>query len=255
VYVTLAGEPLLAYLLASVRIVAWLLVVPPFSTRAVPMMAKVVLSLGLALTVAPAMAQAEVPVELGGLLVSVVTQVATGAALGFLTSLLFAAVAAAGSLVDVFGGFALAQGFDPLGQNSSTVFGTFHQWLFTMLLFASGGHLLVIGGLLRTFDLLPVGQMPQVEDGTGLLTRAFTLFAVIAVQVALPMIAVLFVSDLGLALMTKVAPQLNALNVMFPAKIGMTLLLVGLSFPVLTTVVERVVDHSMAAMAALVGGG
>ena len=135
------------------------------------------------------------------------------------------------------------------------MFGTFHQWLFTMLLFASGGHLLVIGGLLRTFDLLPVGQMPQVEDGTGLLTRAFTLFAVIAVQVALPMIAVLFVSDLGLALMTKVAPQLNALNVMFPAKIGMTLVLVGLSFPVLTTVVERVVDHAMAAMAALVGGG
>ncbi len=71
---------------------------------------------------------------------------------------------------------------------------------------------------------------------------------------ALPMIAVLFVSDLGLALMTKVAPQLNALNVMFPAKIGMTLVLVGLSFPVLTTVVERVVDHAMRAMAALMGG-
>ena len=75
---------------------------------------------------------------------------------------------------------------------------------------------------------------------------------------ALPWIAqfviVLFVSDLGLALMTKVAPQLNALNVMFPAKIGMTLVLVGLSFPVLTTVVERVVDHAMRAMAALMGG-
>lgn len=254
-YVTLAGEPLLAYLLASVRIVAWLVVVPPFSTRAVPTMAKVVLSLALALAIAPALAQTEVPLSMGGLLVSVVTQVATGAALGFLTSLLFAAVAAAGSLVDVFGGFALAQGFDPLGQQGSTVFGTFHQWLFTMLLFASGGHLLVIGGLLRTFDLLPVGEMPQVSDGPGLFTKAFTLFVVISVQVALPMIAVLFVTDLGLALMTKVAPQLNALNVMFPAKIGMTLVLVGLSFPVLGTVVERVVDHAMRAMAALAGGG
>ena len=38
------------------------------------------------------------------------------------------------------------------------------------------------------------------------------------------------------------------------AKIGMTLVLVGLSFPVLTTVVERVVDHAMRAMAALMGG-
>lgn len=254
-HVTLAGEPLLAYLLASVRIVAWLLVVPPFSTRAVPTMAKVVLSLGLAVTVAPAMAEAEVPLSTGGLVVSVVTQAATGAALGFLTSLMFAAVAAAGSLVDVFGGFALAQGFDPLGQNSSTVFGTFHQWLATMLLFASGAHLLVVGGLLRTFDLLPVGELPQVADGPGLLTRAFSLFAVVAVQVALPMIAVLFVADLGLALMTKVAPQLNALNVMFPAKIGLTLVLVGLSFPVLPTVVERVAEHAMDAMGAFASGG
>ena len=40
----------------------------------------------------------------------------------------------------------------------------------------------------------------------------------------------LFLADLGLALLTKVAPQLNAISVMFPAKIGLTLLLVGLSF-------------------------
>ncbi len=44
------------YLLASVRIVAWLAVVPPFSSRAVPTTAKVVLSLGLAFAVAPALA-------------------------------------------------------------------------------------------------------------------------------------------------------------------------------------------------------
>ena len=50
---TIAGEPLIAYLLASVRIVAWLAVVPPFSGRTVPTLAKVVLSLGLAFAVAP----------------------------------------------------------------------------------------------------------------------------------------------------------------------------------------------------------
>ena len=36
---TLAGEPLIAYLLASVRIIAWFAIVPPFSSRAVPVMA------------------------------------------------------------------------------------------------------------------------------------------------------------------------------------------------------------------------
>ena len=66
-----------------------------------------------------------------------------------------------------------------------------------------------------------------------MIVTAFGLFFTTAVQIALPMIAVLFIADIGLALLTKVAPQLNAINVMFPVKIGLTLLLVGLTFPVL----------------------
>ena len=73
--------------------------------------------------------------------------------MGFVTYLLLAAIAAAGSLIDVFGGFSLAQGFDPLSMNPNTVFGKFHQMLATVLLFVTGGHLLVIGGLLQHLPL------------------------------------------------------------------------------------------------------
>ncbi len=253
--ILIAGQPVLALVLASVRIVAWLVVVPPFSSKAVPIAAKVVLSLGLAVTVAPAMAQSPVPVDTWGFVATSVTQAGIGLGMGFVTSLLFAAIAAAGSLLDLFGGFSLAQGYDPLGMNMTTVMGKFHQMLATVLLFVSGGHLLVIGGLLRTFELLPIGRAPEVAGAYQVLTRAFGVFFVTAVQVALPMVAVLFLADLGLALMTKVAPQLNAINVMFPAKIGLTLLLVGLSFPVLPGVVESLVELSLEATATLAGGG
>ncbi len=251
---TFAGEPLVAFLLGSVRVVAWLAVVPPFSSRAVPAMAKVVLSLGLCFAVTPVLADSEIPLDTTGLLLTVLTQVLIGIAMGFVTAMLLGAIAAAGSLVDVFGGFSLAQGFDPLGMNMNSVFGTFHQMLATMLLFASGGHLMVIGGLLRTFELLPIGQSPDVDGGASVLTKAFLLFFVTAVQIALPLIAVLFISDLGLALLTKIAPQLQAINVMFPAKIGLTLLLVGLSFPVLPGVMRTMVDMALQAMEALAGG-
>lgn len=252
---TVSGVPLLAFLLASVRIVAWLVVVPPFSSRTIPTMAKVVLSLGLAFAAAPVVAGTTIPVDTWGLLMTVVTQVFIGLAMGFVTSLLFSAIGAAGSIIDVFGGFALAQGLDPLGLTMNSVLGKFHQMLATVLLFVTGGHLLVIGGLLRTFELLPVGSSPEVHGGLDVLMRAFGLFFVTAVEVALPMIAVLFVTDLGLALMTKVAPQLNAINVMFPAKIGLTLMLVGLSFPVLPGVVTRLTDLALQAMATMAGGG
>ncbi len=250
---TVSGEPLVAFLLASVRIVAWLAVVPPFSGRTLPAMAKVVLALGLAFAVAPD--GTSIPLGTVELLLNVGTQVLIGLAMGFVTYLLLAAVASAGSLIDVFGGFSLAQGFDPLAMHSNTVFGKFHQMLAVVLLFVSGGHLVVIGGLLRTFHFLPLGTTPDWSGAPEVLMRAFDLFFVTAVQIALPMIAVLFVADLGLALLTKIAPQLQAINVMFPVKIGLTLLLVGLSFPVLPRAVDRLVDLATQAMAALAGAG
>lgn len=250
---TVDGEPLVAFLLASVRIMAWLAVVPPFAGRAVPPMAKIVLSLGLAFAAIPDGEQ--IPLDLISLLVNVATQVMIGVSMGFVTHLLFAAITAAGALIDIFGGFSLAQGFDPLSMNSTTVFGKFHQMLATVLLFVTGGHLLIIGGLLRTFHFLPLGTSPDWGSFEGVLITAFGLFFTIAVQIALPMIAVLFIADIGLALLTKVAPQLNAINVMFPVKIGLTLLLVGLTFPVLPGAVDRLADLSMQAMSKMSGAG
>ncbi|MGZ4456351.1 MAG: flagellar biosynthetic protein FliR [Nocardioides sp.] len=250
---TVAGEPLVAFLLASIRIISWMAVVPPFSGRSIPVMAKVVLSLGLAFAVAPS--GDSIPLDTVGLVFNAGTQVAVGLAMGFVTHLLLAAVAAAGSLIDVFGGFALAQGFDPLSMNQNTVFGKLHQMLATVLLFVSGGHLLVIGGLLRTFHFLPLGTSPDWSGADDVMIKAFGLFFVTAVQIALPMIGVLFLADLGLALLTKIAPQLNAMNVMFPAKIGLTLLLLGLSFPVLPPAVDRLSELATQAMAALSGAG
>ena len=253
--VTVAGEPLLAYLLASIRIIAWLALVPPFAGRAVPVMAKVVLSLGLAFAVVPSVEAGTVPIGTGELLLTALTQVVVGSALGLVTYVLLAAIATAGSLVDTFGGFQLAQGFDPLAMNMNTVFGKLHQMLAVMMLFATGGHLLVLGGLLRTFEMLPLGESPELDGAAHVLVTAFGMFFLTAVQIALPLIAVLFVADLGLALLTKVAPHLNAINVMFPAKIGLTLLLLGLSFPVLPEAVSRLVTLANEAQATLVGGG
>ncbi len=252
--ITVAGEPLLAYLLASLRIVAWLVVVPPFSTRAVPAGAKVILALALALAVRPAISDTVVPTGTWDLVSTALTQVFLGVSMGFVTYLIFAAIQSAGDLVDVFGGFSLAAAFDPLSFNMNTVFGKFHNMLATMLLFASGAHLLVIGGLLETFEALPVGQDVQIRGMSDVVSTAFGLFFTTAVQIALPLVGVLFVADIGLALLTRVAPQLNAIGVMFPAKIGLTLLIVGLSFPVLPEAISRLVDTVGAAYQAMAGG-
>ncbi|HET9421702.1 MAG TPA: flagellar biosynthetic protein FliR [Nocardioides sp.] len=250
----LVGDTAYAVLLASVRLVAWLVIAPPFNSRTVPMTVKVVLGFSLACAAAPILAESTLPTDLAGMLGTVVAQVVVGAAMGFLTSVLFAAVTAAGAIVDLLGGFSIAQAFDPMSSSTTTVIGHLHQMIAVLLLFASGGHLVVIGGLMRSFELLPVGALPDLEGLPDILSHAISLLFVTAVQIALPLAAVLFLADLGLALMTKIAPQLNALNVMFPAKVGLTLLLVGLSFATLPWAVDRAVELTMQATAAFTGG-
>ncbi len=59
------------------RIVSWLVVVPPFAALAVPITAKVVLSVALAIAVAPSVA-GEVPVGTPELVLNMLTQVVVG---------------------------------------------------------------------------------------------------------------------------------------------------------------------------------
>jgi flagellar biosynthetic protein FliR len=218
-------------------------------------MAKSLLAFSLAFVVVPGMHGVSVPTDVVTLAASGLQEALIGATLGFVTYLVFAAVEAAGNLIDVFGGFSLASAFDPLSQNMNSVNGKLFSMLATMLLFATGAHLLVIGGVLRTFETMPVGSAWQPASVADVVGTAFSMFFTAAVQIALPLIGVLFLADLGLALLTRVAPQLNAIGIMFPAKIGLTLLVVGMSFVVLPDALARLLEHLSEAMQALATSG
>lgn len=250
---TLDGAQVMAFLLASLRIVAWLLVAPPFNTRSIPMTAKVVLALGLAMVVSGTIADDRLPASTPALILTALTQVIIGLAMGFVVQLLYTAVSMAGGLIDNFGQFAMVSAYDPLSMNSNSVFGRFYQWLATALLVVTGAHLIVIGGLLKTFDFLPLDGTPDFGSWQAVMLTAFRMLLITSLQIALPLIAVLFIADLALALLTKVAPALNAMSIMFPAKIGLTLLLVGASFPTIPAVLDKLTDLALTAMSTMSG--
>jgi len=107
-------------MLASVRFAAFFVLAPPFSHRAVPAQVKVALSLGLALAVSPRiepLADDSTPAFVAAL----VAQALVGAALGFGVLMVFSALQSAGGFIDIFGGFQVSSGYDPLGMTSGAV--------------------------------------------------------------------------------------------------------------------------------------
>jgi flagellar biosynthetic protein FliR len=240
--IDIATPALVGFLLAMVRAAAWVVVAPPFSTRLVPAPAKVAVAAGLALAVAPRMTASLPGPGVAEIVSSAALQAAVGAGLGFLTLLVFAAVQAAGDLIDVVGGFSLGYAFDPLSQVSSGVFGRFYQLLATVLLFALNGHLMIIRGFMTSYDTVPLDEGLPASRLLTLVLHDLGLFSVAAVQIAAPLLGVLFLADAGLALLTRIAPALNAFSMSFPIKIGLTLSLVGLTFPLLPGEVKGLLD-------------
>ncbi len=248
------GAPLLmGFLLAMVRGVAWLVITPPFAHRGIPVTVKVALAMALAAPVAPRLAETASSMNLPELVGALLVQVFAGIALGFVTMLIFSAIQAAGDLLDLFGGFSLAAGFDPLSQHQGSVIGKFYYWLALILLFALDGHLLLIRGFFTSYEALPLDAFLNPGDVSKVLLVALGQFLLAALQIAAPLIGVLFLIDAALGLLTKVSPTLNAFSLGFPAKILATLLMVAIAVPLMPEVVRSLVDMALNAMSAVMG--
>ncbi len=242
---TFSSATLITLLLCMARILAWMSISPPFATSGLPKSVKPAVAVGLALVVTP-LASKHVPSsDIASLASSLLENVVIGAALGFGTRLIFTAIEAAGSLIDLFGGFSLAFALDPLSQNNNSVFGRFYGLLATTLLFVTQAHLLIIQGFLRTFQTVPLnGHLDLARLGQNLIPSMSNMFLA-AIQIAGPLIVVLVIADMAMGLLNRIAPQLNVFSISFPLKIMLTFALVGLGFTLLPRTVEELAEHAV----------
>jgi flagellar biosynthesis protein FliR len=244
---------LLAIMLGSARTGAFLMISPPFNSRFIPGNVKVLLSIGLTLPMAPYLRGTIPSLETADIIASAALQVFVGAALGFIVAMLFAALQAAGDLLDVFGGFTLAMGYDPLSMNQSSVFGRFYNLVAVTILFATEGHQMILRGFLQSFRTMPLNLHFDLPTLSQLLLKGLGELFVASLQIAGPLIIVLFLTDVAFGLLNRVAPALNAFQLGFPAKIFVLLLLSGMAVTLLPAVVESIVEKAVTAVLQLTG--
>ncbi len=172
-------------------------------------------------------------------------QVVVGLTLGFLAQLLFSAVQAAGELIDLASGFTLATLYDPLSNVSSSMFGRIHQLIAVTLLFATNGHLFLLRGFMASYEVFPLHPTSIGTLTQTVLAHVGTFFTS-ALQIAAPVVVVLFLAELALGLVSRAVPSLNVFAMSFPVKILLTLSLaavaVGLLPGAVSTILDRIVE-------------
>lgn len=216
------------------RVLALFTSAPVLSQRSVPIRARV--GLAFLITVCAQASLPEMPVvplDSPITVLVILQQVLIGLTLGFAARIVFAAIEFAGELVGLQMGLNYAGFFDPSTGGQGTAvgrfFGTTVAWLFIVI----NGHLLLIMALVQSFHAFPVAPepfaflralQPQVWGA-----EVFKL----GLWIALPMIAMLLFVNLVLGVISRVSQQMNIFAIGFPITLGVGLLGVLLTLPMM----------------------
>ncbi|HVC24628.1 MAG TPA: flagellar biosynthetic protein FliR [Acidimicrobiales bacterium] len=246
---------LVAFLLALARALGWLMLVPPFSNRRViPPIATTCVASGLALLVAPRIAPSAIPTTSAGLIGDLVLQVVTGVAMGYVVYLLITTITTAGSFVDLTGGLNLPAAIDPLSLDQTPMIGQFFEQVAMVLLLVSGGYLYLVDGFARSFDAPGFTLASTSRIGEVVVLDLATMFTS-ALEIAAPILVVLFATQIVLAMLSKAAPQMNVWILGMPLQIVLAIVLVGLGISVLPAYLGELVTRALGDTAHLFGGG
>jgi flagellar biosynthetic protein FliR len=233
-----------AFLLALARASAWVMSMPLLGSRGVSAAGRLAVALGLAIFLAvPVSRQAEMPTTALGLAGAVILQVGIGLLLGWLVSLAVSAFRISGVLIDYMSGFGSGALFDPVSGNLSAVFARFAEAAFTLLLFVTPAWHGLVRGFLTSFEAIPVGETPQVDDGlVGTVSSTVGTMLTAAVQIGAPVLGALFITEAALALAARFVPQANVFIVGLPLKALVAFSTMGALLVFYPHYVERLVE-------------
>jgi flagellar biosynthetic protein FliR len=230
------------------RILGLIMVAPVLGHRAVPARVKIGLGIFIALIISPTLPPMP-NVGLGswhGLFI-LVQQLLIGMAIGFIMRVIFAAVEAAGEIVGLQMGLGFASFFDPQSAGQTLVLARFFNMLAALVFLAVNAHLLLLGVLVDSFQSLPIGAQPLAAAGFyKVATYGSTVFAV-GLQLALPLIAILLMTNLALGILTRSAPQLNIFAIGFPITLGVGLIVLDFTLPYFVPQMEHMLLNGLKA--------
>jgi flagellar biosynthesis protein FliR len=238
------------FALALVRVLGAISLNPLLGSPRVPLPARLGLGLFLTMVILPPGAAQTVEATVGPL--QIAGELLVGLLAGFTVTLMFTAIQFGITFISSNMGFGLGGLTDSIEMGGAGLERFFS--MFALLVFVQiNGHHLFLSGLHELFTVVPVGEVTlQAATAERLAVLSASLFAA-GIKMALPVLAALLLTDLGLAILARVAPQFNLFAIGLPAKMGVGLAALIVMLPVLAPRLAALFRGAPAAMLSLAG--
>lgn len=255
------ADKIVIFTLILTRVSGLFLAAPIFGTAEAPMTVRALLSFMLAALVMPT--QWSVDLGFSGAtlqyLVVVGSELVIGVCLGLGITVLLTGMQMAGELMSRIGGLTLSDIFDPTTNDNVPLFSRLLTLVSTAVFMAVGGHRVVLGGLLDTFQAIPLGGAPAMLLGTSSSTGGMTftqslldMFLVLVtesfnlgIRASVPVVTAVLLATLVLGLIGRTLPQLNVLVLGFGLNAMLTFSIFSLSLGAMMLVFQERIEPTL----------
>lgn len=237
-----------AFIYPLVRILAILSSSPIFGNKQIPARIKIGFAVLLTIIITPNISNpTEIPVGSPHGILIIIQQALIGVAMGLSMRLIFSAVEMAGELTGMQMGLGFASFYDPVNASHSAVIAQWLGMVAALIFLSINGHLYMLSGLAESFQTLPIGSMMTDKTYLGIVGWGGNIFA-FALKISLPILAALLITNIALGILTRAAPQLNLFAVGFPITLAIGFLVLALSTPYLSPLLDRLTQEGLSAM-------
>lgn len=224
----------IVFMLAFVRVASMIAVFPVFGYRAVPIAVKAGLAGIAVLSIFPIIdANILIPTDFLPFFFLVLKEAIIGLIIGFASQFIFSGVQYAGEIVGIDIGFGIVNIVDPQSGEQVSIMAEFKYIVVLLIFLAINGHHFFLQAIKHSYVVLPVNTASFSDMVVGkMLEMSRELFS-ITIKIAGPALVTLFIANFVMGIVARTVPQMNIFIVGFPMKIGVGLLIVFLSMPLI----------------------
>lgn len=185
----------------------------------------------------------------------VIKEALTGFLVGFGANICMAVVNFAGSVADMETGLSMVTLLDPATRENTSITGVLYQYVFMLMLIASGMYRYLLGALADTFSLIPVnGAVFHSESLLNSMVQFMSDYIIIGFRIILPIFCTILLLNAVLGVMAKVSPQMNMFAIGIQIKILTGLTIIFLTVGMLPGAADFLYREMKKMMVSFIGG-
>ncbi len=224
---------LLGFMMVLTRVSSFFIILPFFSWKTIPVRVKVALAFLLSVfftMITPINFDCSQVKPLQAVLFLAYESI-YGLAIGLMVLILFSVIKISGQIIERQMGLTMGSVLDPTTGEQNQPFGILMETLFILFFLAMDGHHLFLMVISRSFEAFPAGTIPTLATLVNGVVQSFTVMFVTALRLAAPLLAMFMMLLVSLAVLARVAPEMNILFISMTLRVSVGLLMATTFLP------------------------